>query len=400
MKAKDYKGYRSFSYLEPGVDYRAFPLAEEIDRVPSRPVPTTPEQEERVRRLLAETTTVSLHEHTFVVPEDPSQIFEARRHIRDATGYEGLAQAGLDAVFDNLQDGTSLITSRAGWKWDDIIYDLGMRLSDIAHQEFVIRGETVADIERARAEGKVAFFPALEAATPIQNELDRLDILYGLGVRMMGVVYSESNTLGSGLREPRDGGLTVFGRQAVQRMNKLGVAVDVSHASDLTCLDTFEASDKPVFITHCGARALWPSKRMKPDEVLRACAQGGGVVGIEAAPHTTLTEKVRRHSIDAFMEHFEYCANLVGIDHVSFGPDTMYGDHVALHHAFAGQLSIRSAHEGLEYEPVPYVDGIENPTEAFPNITRWLVTHGYSDADIKKVLGENTLRVLRQIFPR
>ena len=87
----------------------------------------------------------------------------------------------MDAIFDCLMDGTACITSKAGWKWDDIIWDLGMRLSDIAHQDMLIRAETTVDIVRAKQNGQIAFIPSLEAATPIENELDRLDILYGLG---------------------------------------------------------------------------------------------------------------------------------------------------------------------------------------------------------------------------
>src|SRR5262249_16103574 len=157
------------------------------------------------------------------------------------------------------------------------------------------------------------------------------DILYGLGVRMMGIVYSESNGLGSGLRERRDGGLTVFGRQAVKRMNQLGMAIDLSHAGAHTALDTIAASKKPLFISHGGARALRESTRLKADDVIRACADQGGVIGIEAAPHTTLSHKHRRHSIESVMEHVAYCIDLVGIDHVTLGPDTLFGDHVALH---------------------------------------------------------------------
>src|SRR5713101_2669878 len=96
--------------------------------------------------------------------------------------------------------------------------------------------------------------------------------------------------LGAGLREARDGGLPDLGRQAVRRMNQLGIAIDVSHSGDQTSLDTIEASEKPIFVTHAGARALWRTRRMKPDEVIRACAEKGGVFGIEAAPHTTLTK--------------------------------------------------------------------------------------------------------------
>lgn len=397
---KRYTGYRSFQYLEPGVDYREFKLAKEIDRVCSRKVEVSPAQETRAQRLLDESLVISLHDHAFVVPEDPRQIFEYRRAGRDWTGYEGLSVSGIDAIFDCLMDGTALITSRAGWKWDDVVWDLGMRLSDIAHQDMVARAETREDILRAKANEQIAFIPSLEAATPVENELDRLDVLYGLGIRSSGIAYSEANTLGCGLREKRDGGLTEFGRQAVQRMNKLGIAIDVSHSGDQTSLDTIEASSKPIFITHAGARGLWPTKRMKPDEVIRRCAEKGGVIGIEAAPHTTLTREQRRHNLDAFMQHFEYCVNLVGIDHVAFGPDTLFGDHVALHHAFARQLSITAAHGQEDFQEVEFVDGIENPSEEFPNIVRWLVKQNYSDDDIRKALGANIMRVLEEVWWR
>lgn len=134
-----------------------------------------------------------------------------------------------------------------------------MRLSDIAHQDYVTIAYNLDDIRHAHAEDQMAIVLCLEAATPIENEVDRLDILYGLGVRQMGIAYSEANTLGSGLKEPGDGGLTVFGRRAVERMNKLGIAIDVSHSGDRTCLDTFEVSGNPVLITHAGARGVWPT---------------------------------------------------------------------------------------------------------------------------------------------
>jgi membrane dipeptidase len=259
---------------------------------------------------------------------------------------------------------------------------------------------TLEDVYRAKPEGKIGMVATLEAATACENELDRVDVLYGFGVRVMGITYSESNALGSGLREPNDGGLTRFGRQVVERMNKLGMTIDVSHCGDKTATDTIEASKKPVMITHAGARALWDINRLFPDSVLKACAEGGGLIGVEAAPHTTLTEAHPHHSIDSVMEHFEYIVNLVGIDHVTFGPDTLFGDHVGLHHAFADQLSISSANSGPEFEEVSHVKGMENPGENFPNIIRWLVSHGYSRENIRKVVGRNTLRVLKDTWAR
>ena len=398
MKRKKYDGYRSYSYLEPGADYRPFKLVKEIGRVPAYPIALTAEQEARVQRIFDEHLVISLHDHAFVVPEDLREFAEYRRQGRDWTGYEGLAQSGLDAVFDNLMDGTATITSKAGWKWDDILYDLGMRLCDIAHQDLVVLALRTEDIRRAKQDGQIAFVASLEAATMIENEVDRLDILYGFGIRSMGIAYSEANSLGAGLRERRDGGLTDLGRQAVRRMNQLGIAIDVSHSGDRTSLDTIEVSEKPIFVTHAGARALWRTKRMKPDDQIKACAEKGGVFGIEAAPHTTLTNQHRQHSLESVMEHFEYVANLVGIDHAGFGPDTLYGDHVGLHNHFASQLSIKALHGSAEFPRVEYVAGMENPTEAFPNIVRWLVAHGYPDADIAKVIGGNAMRVLEQVW--
>ncbi len=399
MKKKKYSGYKSYQYLDPE-DYQPFTTAAEIGRVPPYCLDLTEEQEERVERLIGDNLVVSLHEHLSVMPEDISQLREYERQGREVTGYEGVSVSGMDAVFENFMDGTCTITSEAGWKWSDVLHDVGMRLCDLAHQDLIIRAEGIADIRRAADTGRVALIPSLESATPIENELDRIDILYGLGIRMLGICYSESNMLGSGQREPGDGGLTFFGRRAVDRMNKLGMAVDISHASDQTSMETISLSRHPVFISHTGARALWNSQGMKPDEVLKACAGGGGIIGIMAAPHTTLTESNPRHSIESVMEHFEYCADLVGIDNVAFGPDTLFGDHADIHRQYSKQMSIKESRRNVTYEEVDYVAGLENPSECFPNITRWLVKHGYSDDEIRKVLGDNIMRALAEVWIR
>jgi membrane dipeptidase len=399
-KKKTYSGYTSFQYLEPGMDYRPFRLAKEIGRVEPYVYPVSAKQEDRVQRLLRDNVIVSLHDHTSVAPQDVGEILEYRRHGRDWTGYEGLSVSGIDVLFENFMDGTALITSTEGWKWTDIIHDVGMRFSDIAHQDMVYIATTIDDLYRAKPDGRLAFVATLESATPIENEVDRVDVLYGLGIRSMGITYSESNALGTGLREIGDGGLTQFGRQVVRRMNKLGMTIDIAHCGDQTSMDVIECSEKPVVISHVGARALWNTKRMDPDEVLEACARKGGVIGVEAAPHTTLTHNHPAHSIESYMEHFQYISSLVGIERVAFGPDTLFGDHVGLHHAFADQLSMSEAEEGPPFNEVEYVQGLENPSEVFPNVLRWLVKHDYSDEDIAKVVGLNALRVLGDTWTR
>ena len=399
MQKKRYAGYKSFQYLDAG-DYPSVELVPELNRVPSTRVATTDAEEARVQKIFAEHLVVSLHDHCFVAPKDLKGFLEFRRTGREFTAYEGLSVSGLDAVFDAMMDGTAMITSRAGWKWEDVIFDIGMRLSDIAHQDFVKLALTTDDIRAAKRDGRVAFVISIEGAAMIENELDRIDVLYGMGMRSLGIAYSEGNALGAGLKEPAHFGLTSFGHRAVKRMNQLGIAIDISHSNDATSMDTIKASKHPIFITHAGARALWDTPRLKPDEVIRACADKGGVIGIEAAPHTTITKKHPRHSIESYMEHFEYCAELVGIDHVAFGPDALFGDHVGLHKALSEALSLSASKGTGAYERVEFVDGVENPAEAFPNIVRWMVTHGYSDEDIAKAVGGNIMRVLDEVWAK
>ena len=394
-------GYRSFGYLIPDEDYRPEDLVEDAELFPAHPVSLTPEEEARAERLARELVLVSLHEHLGSFPRDIHRTPDYVREGRVFTPFEALAQSDWDCVFDNLLDGICRIESRTGWKWNEVLHDLGMRLADIAHQDFLIHCKTVDDILRAHAEGRIAWVAAIEGAAPIENELDRVEVLHGFGVREMGITYSESNALGSGLKEANDGGLTTFGHQVVDRMNKVGMLIDTAHCGDQTTLDVIAASEKPVSITHIGARTLWNTRRMAPDDVLKACGDKGGIIGIEAAPHTTLTENHPRHNLESFMEHFEYVKDLVGVDHVGFGPDTVFGDHVGLHRVYASALSIKKASTGSgapAFDRVPYVAGIENPVEGSKNILRWLVKHRYSDEDIGKVMGGNALRVLREVW--
>ena len=411
----NYSGYKSYEYVRSHRDFTEYDLIEGESIFEPYLVPLTPVQEARVLDLVERTLMISLHEHPHLFPARADQIRAYDSEGRVHTAYEALADSWWDCVFDNFLDGAACITSKNGWKWDDIIYDMGMRLCDLAHQDFIIKCERVDDIYRAHDEKRIALVAAQEGAAMIENELDRIEILYGIGLRVLGITYSESNALGTGLKETRDGGLTSFGRKAVRRMNEVGLAIDCAHASDQTTLDTVEVSRHPIFLTHTGARGLWNIKRLAPDNVIRAVADKGGVIGIEAAPHTTVSPRHLRHGIESFMDHFEYVKDLVGIDHVAFGPDTLYGDHVGLHKVYAAALSIEETQTGgagdagaaaaaaaasstPQHIPVDYVRGIENPTEGSKNILRWLVKEDYSDEDIAKVMGENIIRVLKEAW--
>lgn len=398
MKEKKYDGYKSYQYLEENIDYKSYILVEQVKRVPSKTVPLSKSEEERVDEILEKYMVISLHDHLEVYPKNINEILDYVRKGRMWIAYEGLAHSGLDCVFSGLFNGVGSIEAKNPWAWINIIHQIGMFLSDVKHQNFVKIAEKVDDIVKAHEDGSIAVVIHLEGVPNIDSNLDRIDVLYGLGVRCMGITYSQGNLFASGLADKKDIGLTDMGYKLIDRMNKLGIAIDLAHASDKASLEAIAASRFPVFITHAGARALWPSRRMKPDEVIQALAERGGVFGVEAAPHTTLTLKRRRHDIDAVMEHFEYIVKLIGIDHVAFGPDTIFGDHVAIHKIFREELSITTSRDALPpYDEVPYVNGLENPSE-FINIVRWLVKHGYSNYEIEKVIGGNILRVLRKVW--
>jgi membrane dipeptidase len=387
--------YESFPYVQRGIDFPAVELSDPSHRRSGFAAALDAGQVARVERLLADNVVISFHDHPQLFPAHLSDVSTFMRTKREFTAFTELRRSGLTAIFDNWF-GIIGSTTPSGWHWDDLITTLGIRLADLAHHDGTVVAHTVQDILDAKRDGHLAFVMGTESAGPIENELDRIDVLYGFGIRQMGLVYAQANTLGSGQKDQSDGGLTAFGRRAVQRMNALGVLIDVSHAGDRTSLDAIEASSKPVAITHAGARGVWPIARMKPDEVLKACAERGGVLGLEAAPHTTVSYDHRTHTIESVMDHFTYAVDLMGIEHVAFGPDTLYGDHVGFHHAVNGKLGIASA--DVEYDRVAHVDGLENPSENFRNITGWLVEHGYSDSEIQAVLGGNILRLLNEVW--
>ncbi|MFB0543987.1 MAG: dipeptidase [Candidatus Bathyarchaeia archaeon] len=397
---KKWDGYTSWSYLEPNVDYVVYPLEKQVERVPKYDFGLSKTQEERVEELTEKNIIISLHEHLNVFAAGP-----APSGRRTFIAYEGLAYSGMDAVFDNCVCST----------FDQVINFLGMRQCDYAHQDFVIPALKVDDITRAFKEGKVALIQTIEQASAIDRDVDKIDLLFGLGVRSMGIVYSESNTLGSGLNELGDGGLTDVGYDAVKRMNKTGVVIDVSHAGDRTAMETVEASDKPLCISHCGSRTLTNNARMLPDEVLQACAEKGGVVGGEVAGFAPRTEKHPEASIECLLEHVEYLIDLLGVDHVGAGPDTLYGDHAGLyrggpigtvrprvgrgHYTRLRPPELPAVFDSAEMvRDLDYVKGLESPSD-FANIARGLVRDGYSDKEIAKVMGLNGLRVIKACWP-
>lgn len=402
---KKYSGYKSFQYLEPHVDYVAPPMQKQVGRIPPYDFGLSKTQEEHVWEIIKKNKIISIHEHLRVDPENGYKgppVRGGRRFI----AYESLAHVGFDCVFNGIG---------GGFSFEEVVRNLGMVQCDFYHQDFVVPCLKAADVETAFANGNCAILSMIERADAVAPDVDRIDVLYGLGLRSIGICYNESNHLGGGLGEIKDAGLTDFGYDAVVRMNKLGVLIDVSHSGDVTCMDTIEASKDPICISHRGSRTLTPafSTRMSPDEVLKACAEKNGVVGIEVAGFGLRTKKHPESSIEGFMEQMEYCIDMLGVDHVAPGPDTMYIDHVAMyrdeekmrrmggsgHHDRPRPKGVKDHYEerlGL-IEGLDYVKGLESPSD-FPNIIRGLIRDGYSDAEIVKVVGGNAVRLLKQVL--
>lgn len=230
---------------------------------------------------------------------------------------------------------------------------------------------------------------------------DDVRTFFGLGQRIPQLTYNFSNRLGSGFLENRDGGLTVFGATIMERMQQVGMAVDLSHCGDQTTLDALSAAKRPVIFTHAAARALLPGHlRCKTDEAIRKMAQTGGVMGI--AFIRFMVRDREPVTIDHVIDHIDYVAKLVGIEHVAIGSDL---DLVGNPNAVGGggfdprtQPNFDRYRYHEDTDGAITIKGLDHPKRVF-DLTEALIRRGYSDANIRLILGENAVRVLRSIWP-
>ncbi len=273
---------------------------------------------------------------------------------------------------------------------------------------------TASDIERIVASGKIAAFLTIEGGHQIDNDLAVLRMYYRLGIRSMTLTHFRNNDWAdSSTDAPKHNGLTDFGKQVIREMNRLGMIVDVSHVSDKTFYDTLSVTTKPVIASHSACRALSDVPRNMTDDMLRALARNGGVVGINfgsgflaqksaealkksistlAAAEPNLTGKALDDyareqymkdfqsgpteppaSLDDLVANIDHVVKVAGIDHVGIGTD----------------------YDGVSSVPA----GLEDVSH-MPTLTAALLKRGYSEADIKKILGANFLRVIREVIGR
>ena len=250
------------------------------------------------------------------------------------------------------------------------------------------------DIERARAETKSGVILNFQNTTHFGLDLDALDLFYDLGVRVIQLTYNSRNFVGDGCTERSDGGLSHFGLQVIKRMNERGILIDLSHCGLRTTMDAIGASARPVAITHSFSRELSPHDRGKTAEIMRALAERDGYFGVLIVPFFITPEPGA--TVEHFVAHVDRVVEIMGIDRVGIGTDW-------------GAIFPKSLEAMLDAEMLKFgfrpehrtswgarVEGYQSWRD-WPNITRALVWRGYSDDEIRKLLGTNFLRIFRDV---
>lgn len=260
------------------------------------------------------------------------------------------------------------------------------------HTDDLMRIDGAADFDRVRESGKIGVMIGTHHGEPFRN-VDDVDFFYGLGLRSCILVTFGQNRLGGAVDEPAAGGLTAFGKAIVQRMNQLGMAVDVSHCNDETRRGAIDASSKPVMLSHANPAALCPNPRNVADDVIKALAARGGVMGV--MPLRMLVTPQEPTTLADYVDMVDYLCDLVGPDHVGLGLET--------------------PPEGFDSLPVenqiPLPSYMRNPgvqrkldlpelchVRRLYTVVEEMVRRGYEEATIQKIIGGNFERALREIM--
>lgn len=258
-----------------------------------------------------------------------------------------------------------------------------------------------SDFAEVKKQGKLGILYHFQGTGPVENNLDLLSSYKKLGVGMIQLAYNVKNPMGDGCEERTDCGLSNLGVELIKRMNEEKIVVDCSHTGYKTTMEAIELSTSPVVFSHANAKSLHASPRTIKDDQIKAVAETGGLVGMVGFP--PFVSSSTEPTLDAFIEHIDYVVNLVGIDHVGLGIDY-----------FSGQVGVSSDEDAKKtydeliasgrwraeaYTPPPYryPKGIETP-RTFQNLTARLIERGYSEEDVKKIVGGNWVRVFTAVW--
>jgi membrane dipeptidase len=243
------------------------------------------------------------------------------------------------------------------------------------------------DVLRARESGRLAVGLHFQGTAPFEENLGWVDLFYELGIRHALMAYNEKNRVGCGCHVPEDTGLTEHGRELIREMNRVGMIVDCAHTGYRTTMETLEASQSPAVISHTNVRALRDHPRCVFDDQIQACAAKGGVLGITGL---SAFLGMGAPTPERLVDHIDHVATLVGPEHVGLGLDYVFD--IETFEAFVARLPDR-------YPPeAGYRDLRQLELEEAPRITEELLRRGYGEREIRGILGENWLRVCRQVW--
>lgn len=280
-------------------------------------------------------------------------------------------------------------------EWEGVVADLA-RCYARARIGYMSICTTAEDLESSQRNGTVGLLLGLQDSLPIGRDLDRVETLYNAGVRVVQLTYNTRNLVGDGCTEREQGGLSRFGVELVRRLNDLGMIVDVSHSGYGTTMDAINLSERPIAFTHVVCRDVYDHARGKTDEQLRALAQSDGYVGIAAVPQ--FLRGGEDQGVEDMMEHLEHAASIMGGDRVGVATDWGFWstDFPAELHAPAleefGRLGFRPEDELQMGRPLgEFIDWTD-----WPELTRGLVSRGFSDQEIQGFLGSNWLNFMRR----
>ena len=257
-----------------------------------------------------------------------------------------------------------------------------------------MRIDSDGDFDRVREQGKVGVLIGVQNSEHFESPED-VDLFHSLGQRVSQLTYNARNRIGNGSTERVDGGISDFGVSIVERMNAVGMAVDVSHSGDRTTLDACELSGAPVLFTHSNSRVLSGGHpRTKTDDAIRAMARTGGVMGITGV--RMFVRDREPTTVEHLLDHFDHVRDLVGVEHLGVGSDVDlhgYDDLPAAQNA-----SLRANYKGsYAFREKIDIEGVDHPKRMF-DVTEGLIRRGYTDNHIKGVLGGNFRRVLADIW--
>lgn len=272
--------------------------------------------------------------------------------------------------------------------------------------DFVSKAVTPKDIELAKKEGRHSLcftgngVPLTQQWVSVPDELRYLKVFHHLGIRMMHLTYQRRNMIGDGCGEESDAGLSDFGESAIREMNRVGVIPDCAHSGWKTSLEGAQISEKPYVASHSIVAGIYPHIRSKPDEVIKAIADTNGYIGICCIPRFLRGAG----DISALLDQIDYVAKKFGVEHVAIGTDVAYrSSNTTAERKKAAAAGLRGRKREAFRSLWPKDDFVTTPAMSdsiawtnWPLFTVGLVQRGYSDEDIRKIIGGNVMRVLRE----